>query len=82
MQSLRKIGAHAAGAIRDLCNLFWQMTTLQGAVIVSIQSPVGERRIQCQLDPDQEASEGPIIKAEERPHEPAPALRHFSRALP
>jgi hypothetical protein len=58
------------------------MTTLQGAVIVSIQSPVGERRIKRQLDPDQEASEASIIKAEERPHEPAPALRHFSRALP
>jgi hypothetical protein len=35
----------AAGALRYFCNLFRQMTTLQGAVIVSIQSPVGERRI-------------------------------------
>jgi hypothetical protein len=33
----------AAGALRYLCNLFWQMTTLQGVVIVSIQPPVGER---------------------------------------
>jgi hypothetical protein len=42
----------------------------------------GTAGIRRQLDPDLEASEGPIIKAEERPHEPAPALRHFSRALP
>ena len=51
--------------------LFWQMTTpcglLQGAVILSIQSPVGEPRMKRQLDSDQEASEGPTIKAEERP---------------
>jgi hypothetical protein len=58
------------------------MTTLQGAVIVAMQSPAGEPRIERQLAPDQEANEGPIIKAEERPHEPAAALRHFSRALP
>ena len=41
----------------------WQITTpcssLKGAVIVSIQSPVGEPRMKRQLDPDQEASEGP-----------------------
>jgi hypothetical protein len=42
-------------------------SSLQGAVIVSIQSPVGEPRMKRQLDADQEASEGPIIKAEERP---------------
>jgi hypothetical protein len=49
----------AAGALRYLCNLFWQMTPLLGAVIVSIQPPVGERRIKRQVDPDQEASKGP-----------------------
>ena len=55
----------------SLPGAFWQITTpcgsLQGAVIVSIQSPVGEPRMKRQLDPDREASEGPIIKAEERP---------------
>jgi hypothetical protein len=40
-------------------------SSLQGADIVLIQSPVGELRMKRQLDPDQEASEGPIIKAEE-----------------
>jgi len=49
----------------------WQITTpcssLKGAVIVSIQSPVGEPRMKRQLDPDQEASEGPIIRPEEHP---------------
>jgi len=46
-------------ALRDLCQPFLAMTTLQGAVIVSIQSPVGERRIKHQLDPDQEPAKAP-----------------------
>ena len=65
-----RVGPHAAGAHRDLCNLLANNTRLAvrySVVIVSIQSPVGEPRMKRQLDPDQEASEGPIIKAEERP---------------
>ena len=34
-------------------------SSLQGAIIVSIQSPVGEPRMKRQLDSDQKASEGP-----------------------
>src|SRR5512137_1830336 len=38
------------------------MTTLRGAVIVSIQSPVGERRTRRELDPDQEPAKAPSKK--------------------
>jgi hypothetical protein len=60
----------------------WRLQLAAGSGYRVDPIPVGERWIKCQLDPDQEASEGPIIKAEERPYEPAPALRYFSRALP
>ena len=71
----RVVVLHSAAQSRLLPKLrsrhHWQITTpcswLQGAVIVSIQSPVGEPRMKRQLDPDQEASEGPIIRPEEHP---------------